>query len=136
MSSRNIQYTRAVALIICIGALAAFFIDRPVEVEKSVSDAAWRQVRPRLDDLDKAADDAAAKRLAGIQDFFNQRRPGANGFAAEVLSWSGKWELIKHQFGYGDHPQYVADTFRRHTFTNAELQAVIEAAVQGYLSDL
>src|SRR5579872_6234098 len=56
--------------------------------------AAWEKVEPRLRQFDQSADAAANKRLHSVQQFFKQREPGAKQFAGEVLSWSGKWELL------------------------------------------
>ncbi len=79
---------------------------------------------------------APGKRLSAVKQYLSQRQKGADGFAGEVLSWSGKWELVKDQLGAGDHRRYVAEMFDQHLFTAADVKAVVLAAIKGYLTDL
>jgi hypothetical protein len=96
----------------------------------------WEKIQPRLRQFDQSADAAANKRLQSVRLFFKQREPGANKFAVEVLSWSGKFELLKDTVGVGDHRQYLVDTFDQNVFSAKELQDVVINAQKGYLSDL
>ncbi len=96
----------------------------------------WNKVQPRLTQFDKAADQAARKRVERVRKFFAEREKGADIFAKDVLSWGGKWELVKDVAGYGNHARYLALAFERDVFSTADLKAVLAAAVTGYMSDL
>lgn len=96
----------------------------------------WEKVEPRLTHFDVAADQAARQRVAQVRRYLADREPGAEVFASDVLSWNGKWELLKDVAGYGNHPRFLAETFDRDVVSTADLKAVVAAAVTGYLSDL
>ena len=97
---------------------------------------AWHKVEPRLTQFDKAADKAASKRVERVRHYFTEREKGADLFAKDVLSWRGKWELVKDVAGYGNHAQYLALIFDRDVFSSADLKALVAAAVTGFMSDL
>src|ERR1700722_17082922 len=82
----------------------------------------WHKVEPRLTQFDKAADEAARKRVERVQKYLTEREQGADVFAKDVLSWGGKWELVKDVAGYGDHPRFLAETFERDVFSTADLK--------------
>jgi len=78
-------------------------------------------------------------RLASVRAFFARARKGAPPFAEEALSWSGKWALIKNKLRIGEregHAKFLAEAFGKHVFSGEALQAVLEDAVKGFLSDL
>jgi hypothetical protein len=85
------------SLAVVIGVYGWSYLSQPAPAEP------WEKVQPRLRQFDRSADAAANKRLQSVRLFFKQREPGANKFAVEVLSWSGKWELAKDTIGVGDH---------------------------------
>ncbi len=120
-------------------AIAAHCIDQDDDSEPEVPPAVWAKVQPHLDELDRQASAARDRRLTALRAFFREREKGAGGFAEEALSWGGKWALIKQTIGIGEadaHRKQLSDAFGRHIFTGADLQAELERAVRGHLSDL
>ncbi len=123
-------------LVLGFAALVGGFALQDEEPTQPPPPKGWQKVEQRLKEFDGAADEAARKRLNAVKQYLTQRQKGADGFAGEVLSWSGKWELVKDQLGAGDHRRYVAEMFDQHLFTAADVKAVVLAAIKGYLTDL
>ena len=143
MRSHGSRWSRLFWVVLSLSvvgtAIAALCIIRGNNGEPEVPVAAWAKVKPHLDGLDQQADAARDRRLAVLRDFFREREKGAAGFADEALSWGGKWALIKQTMRIGEadaHRKQLLGAFGRHLFTGADLQAEMERAVRGHLSDL
>jgi hypothetical protein len=74
-----------------------------------------------------------------VAELFAKGRNGSKAFAAEALSWSGKWALVKGTLGIGGrnaHRAFLAEVFARQVFSEQELRTAMEGAVNAYLLDL
>ena len=114
-----------------IGGLAALRRLVPALSPTSGALAARRRAQPHIEQAD-------AESLAGIEPnlkplvaFFEAAKDHADAFAADVLGWSGKYQLIR-----GQHEEFLADAFRKHFFGPDELKQAMTGAVQSYLTDL
>jgi len=96
-----------------------------------------RIVRHHLSGADTKSEAAIHARLKPLSDLFAKGRKGAKAFAAEALSWDGKWEFVKGMVS-GDefHGRYMAESFARHVFSPDELRLAMESMVKNYLDDI
>jgi hypothetical protein len=132
---------RLTALVVSAATLigGTFWLLSPLGGSDPAPREAWAKVQPHLDRFDKAAEEARERRLDTLRDFLSKREKRTPRFAEEVLSWGGKWALIKQTVGVGEadgHRKYLAEAFGRHVLSGEELQAEITRTVRGYLSDL
>ena len=98
---------------------------------------AQRAARQHTAEADTRSAGAIDARLTPVRDLFARGRKGADGFAAEALSWRGKWQFIRGLTDDGaSHRLFLADAFARHVFSAEELEAALTAAVRGYLDDV
>ena len=97
---------------------------------------AWETIQPRLQEADQAVQALANASAGAVEQFFEQRKAGAQGFAATVLSWQSKWHLVKSLWPSADregHRKFIAAQFAKYICTADDLQKVIETAVADYL---
>jgi hypothetical protein len=98
----------------------------------------WQKTAPRLEWADRTAAAACERKVQGFALFFRERgsHERTTAFAEAVLSWGGKWALLKDMVGAGDHRAFLADCFSRHVFAPQDLKAALEATVSGFLAEL
>jgi hypothetical protein len=97
---------------------------------------AWETIQPRLQEADQAVQALADASAGAVAQFFEQRKAGAQGFAATVLSWQSKWHLVKSLWPSADrenHRKFIDAQFAKYIFTADDLQNVIETAVADYM---
>lgn len=98
---------------------------------------AWEKIETRLRHADGAADALTVRHLNRINQFFEQKQTCIGPFAEDALSWSGKWAFIQGVFDEGQsHQLFLREAFERHIFTAGDLQALLQAVVTGFLSEL
>ena len=69
---------------------------------------------PDYDQAVQALADAAA---GAVEQFFEKRKAGAQGFAATVLSWQSKWHLVKSLWPSADregHRKFIDAQFAKY----------------------
>ena len=101
--------------------------------------SAWEKVEPHLGRLDQAAIEIADKHLLRIRGFFRERRGGAKAFAEWPYSWTGKFYAVKGKLQADDGAafrDFLQEKFGQHVFKTEELQAVLESALAGYLTEM
>ena len=97
----------------------------------------WRKVRARVERTDRRSAEAYQKRLGEIKAFFDRRGAGADAFSREMLSLTGKWQMVKGTILWDDtHKRFVGEAFARHLFTAADLRLLLESVVSGYLAEV
>lgn len=104
----------------------------------SAKRACQEKAETLLSDAHSQSDHALDLRIKSVRAVFARGRAGADAFAAEALSWRGKWALIEDTLGIGEenaHAAFLAELFARHIFSNADLKNVLDRAVAGYVSD-
>lgn len=94
-----------------------------------------RLVRHHLGVADAKSQAAIDGRFRPVRDLFAAGRKGAPGFAREVLSLNGKWNLVRGVVAPGDYKEFLSDAFARHVLAPDDLKAAIEGACAAYLSD-
>ena len=98
---------------------------------------AWEKARGRVEQADRQSVEAYKKRLLDLSRFFAERANGVDAFAESVLSWSGKWALLKTTIHLEDaHEKFLAEAFSRDLFTPDDLRIALESAIVGYQTDL
>jgi hypothetical protein len=98
---------------------------------------AQRAARQHLAEADTRSAEAIDARLKPVRELFARGRKGADGFAAEALSWQGKWQFVRGLTdGGATHRAFLAKAFAWHVFNAEELEEALTAAVRGYLDDL
>src|SRR5262252_1101851 len=101
-----------------------------------IREQAWETIQPRLQEADQAVQALADSYAAEVEQFFEQRKAGAQGFAATVLSWQSKWRLIVSTWPSADregHRKFIAAQFAQYIFTADDLQRVVAQAVAEYM---
>lgn len=94
-------------------------------------------VQVHLSQAEAQSAKALDKRIDSVRHVFRQGRAGANRFASDALSWSGKWALVRSKLGDGDaHSSYLAASFAANVFTEKDVQWAVESAISGYILDL
>ncbi len=97
---------------------------------------AWNKVTPRLEQTRQATEADGNRSAQQVADFFAERRRCARDFAADVLSFSGKWAYVKGYLYSGSHEKYLEDCFARNLFRPDELKTVLESAAAQYVSQI
>jgi hypothetical protein len=133
---RKLGFVRTLKLTGALLAVAAF-IAPALYVYLTQFTPEQRIVRHHLSATDEKSNTAIDTRLKPLADLFAKGRKGSKAFAAEALSWNGKWELIKGMVRGGEsHRLYLSEAFGRHVFTSDQLRDAMESAVSLYLVDV
>jgi hypothetical protein len=101
----------------------------------SIETACYQHVK----EADKKAVEAIAKRAADFSSFIQSRKAGAKPFAKDIVSYYGKWRVVKPHLPFtakDGHKEYVVDKFNHHIFTTAELASTVKLAIEGGVKDL
>lgn len=114
-----------------IGGLAALRRLVPSLSLTAGSVAARRRAQPHIEQADADSLAGIESNLQPLVAFFEAAKDHADAFAADVLGWSSKYQLIR-----GQHEEFLADAFRKHFFGPDELKQAMTGAVQAYLTDL
>lgn len=97
---------------------------------------AWKTVEPRLAETAQATEKAKDPSTLLVNEFFDRQRSQARAFAAEILSWSGKWAYAKDLIYGGTHEQFVQECFCKHLFSSEDLRSLIEASVDRFVGEI
>jgi hypothetical protein len=82
---------------------------------------------------------AVDRHSAEFASFIESRKSGAAAFSGQMVSWRGKWRVVKQYLPFTDpegHRKYVEEQFAKHVFSEAELAGVSRLAVIESLKDL
>lgn len=119
----------------------------PVAVADSKTDVdhatlrarAWDRIKGRLAKADEASLQLALGQVNRVEKFFTARKQQSYGFAEEVLSLDGKFELLKNKLGFSedeDYERYLHRCFERHLFSARELEELLESVSASYVTKL
>ena len=113
---------------------------------------AWFTAAPRLAQADRETMEALDARMNAIHEYLEERKPGAKAFAESVLSLEAKAYYaggvieqgvgaLAQAFGAQGPSQdsfklYVRDRYLKDVIDPAELQKVVDAAIDGYAHDV
>lgn len=109
----------------------------------------WESKRPKAEiesacrkhvgESDTKANQALGSRSAEFSEFIRSRKPGAQGFSKDIVSWYGKWRAVKPYLPRTDsdgHKAFVAEKFSQHIFTSEDLASAVRRAIEGSIKDL
>jgi len=97
---------------------------------------AWETVKPHLAETAQTTEKAEDPSTQLVREFFDRQRSQSRAFAAELLSWGGKWAYAKDLVYGGTHEQFVQECFRKHLFSSEELSALIQASVDRFVGEI
>lgn len=95
--------------------------------------------RQRVREADQKTAQAIARRAAEFSNFINSRKSGAKPFSKDIVSFYGKWRVVKPYLPFtkaDGHKEYVVEKFDQHIFTTQDLAAAVKRAVEGSVKDL
>ncbi len=97
---------------------------------------AWETVKPHLAETAQTTEKAEDPSTQLVREFFDRQRSQSRAFAAELLSWGGKWAYAKDLIYGGTHEHFVQECFRKHLFSSEELSALIQASVDRFVGEI
>jgi len=110
----------------------------PVDLE-AVRRRAWEKIGPRLLEAESAGRGDVDICLRDLGDFLEHRKRGVPKFSRQILSLSGKWQLVRGKLPFAAkdrHVRYLSEQFERNVFKPDELKSVLEAIVARYVKSL
>jgi len=131
----------AAIIAITFGAIWAFNAisgSPPAEPQRAPEEvkAACRQ---HVREADRKAAEAIAKRSKTFAAFIESKKPGAEPFSKDIVSFYGKWRAVKPYLPFtqeNGHKEYVEEKFAQHIFSKAELAAAMRLAIEGSIKDI
>jgi len=97
-----------------------------------------QKIEARLSELDRETLQLADKNLDRIRGFIRERKGGAARFAEDVFSWKSKWISLRGKLTGDDGAGFRAwlqERFDEKIFKANELQAVMDSAVEAFLTE-
>jgi len=95
--------------------------------------------REHVQEADTKAAAAIKQRAARFSAFIESRKPGAKPFSKDIVSFYGKWRVVKKYLPFtksDGHKKYVIQKFDKHIFTKKQLAAAVRRTVEGSVKDL
>ncbi len=95
--------------------------------------------REHVSEAGRKAMASISARTSEVSAFIRSRQSGSKPFSKEIISWYGKWRVVKPYIPFtkdDGHKEYVEEKFAEHIFTIQELASVLKTAVEGSIKDL
>ncbi|MDX2227833.1 MAG: hypothetical protein SFY92_12175 [Verrucomicrobiae bacterium] len=92
-----------------------------------------------VQEADRKATEAIARRAAEFSSFVQSRKAGAKPFSKDIVSLYGKWRAVKPYLPFTDkegHKKFVVEKFNQHIFTSADLASAVKLSVEGSVKDM
>lgn len=96
-------------------------------------------INRHLNDAGGKAANAIATRSAEFAEYIDSRKAGAQPFAEDITSWTGKWKAIEPFFPFSrsdGHEKFVQEKFGQHIFSEKELADAMRRAIEGSIRDI
>jgi hypothetical protein len=95
--------------------------------------------REHVREADTKAAAAIKQHVARFSAFIQFRKPGAKPFSKDIVSFYGKWRVVKPYLPFtksDGHKEHVIQKFNEHIFTKEQLAAAVKRIVEGSVKDL